>query len=199
MAALPRPLPAPSGPRRRAVAAFGLLALVWLVGAPALAAPAPPAAEPCLKLVFGRFCLGGDVNALLQREAPALRLDEGERMALTYYDGPEPLYVLAWRGRIYKVVRSYRVATQLRYDELYVLLQDKYGPGEDQSRFPATADTAGRRQIAIRRGEGLARHGWRVDGGWRIELGWTREQGLALAYVAEALDSSQAATSQSGF
>lgn len=171
-----------------------LLALCWL-SAPALA---QGATESCLKLVFNRFCLGGDVNTLMQREPPALRIDEGERMALTYYDGPEPLYVLAWRGRIYKVVRRYRVATQLRYDELYLVLRDKYGPGEDESRFPASADTPGRRQIAIRRGEGLALHRWAVAGGWRIELGWTRELGLSLAYVADGLDSQQAASSQGG-
>ncbi|TVQ87960.1 MAG: hypothetical protein EA400_10000 [Chromatiaceae bacterium] len=177
----------------------GLLLLVTLALAWPQSLTQAQAQEPCLKLVFNRFCLGGDSTLLLQREPPVLRQDDGERMALVYYDGSDSLYVLAWRTRIYKVVRSYRIASQLRFDELYRLLRDKYGPGEDRSRFSPAANTPGRRQIAIRRGEGQAVQAWPLAEGWRIELSWTRELGLALSYVADDLDRQQAAAMYSGF
>ena len=146
------------------------------------------AAEPCLKLVFGRYCLGGDVNPLLQIQPPPLaRETEGSSLALVFPDDVDQVYVLAYGGRIYKVLRSYRVATQLRYDELYNLLRDKYGPGEDRSRFPDYASTPGRRLASIRRGEGRALHLWKPADTWHIELTWTRELGLSLAYIADAI------------
>lgn len=155
--------------------------------------------SPCLKLVFNRYCLGGDVNALAQQQPPAMRQDQGERLALVYYEGRERVYVLAWRGVVYKVLREHRIASQLRYEDLYLLLRDKYGAGEDRSSFPPDARTPGRKQIAIRRGEGRAVHVWEPGAGWRIELSWTRETGLALAYIAEDLDAQQAAAVAGGY
>jgi len=184
--------------RRRVVPAWIGPAVIVLLGL--LALPAAVYAEAsCLKLVFNRYCLGGDINQLAQQQPAAMRHDEGDRTALIYYEGGEQDYVLAWRGRIYKVLRQYRIASQLRYEELYGILREKYGDGEDQSRFPAYAKTPGRRQIAIRRGEGRAAHVWPVEGGWHIELSWSREMGLALAYIADDLDRQQSASQQSGF
>jgi hypothetical protein len=157
------------------------------------------AQQPCLKLVFNRYCLGGDANALAQQQPPAMRQDQGERVALVYYEGRERIYVLAWRGLVYKVLREHRIASQLRYEDLYILLRDKYGAGEDRSSFPPDARTPGRKQIAIRRGEGRALHVWETAAGWRVELSWTRETGLALAYIATDLDLQQAAAVSSGY
>lgn len=145
--------------------------------------------DPCLKLVFGRYCLGGDVNALLQKvPAPLGRQTEGNSLALVYPEDADQLYVLAFGGRIYKVVRLYRVATQMRFDEIYALVRQKYGPGEDQSRFPEMATTPGRRLAAIRRGEGRAMHVWHPADNWHIELSWNREFGLSLSYIANAIE-----------
>lgn len=175
--------------------------IAWLtLGLVLAAVPASAvAAQECLKLVFNRWCLGGDSKELAQQQPPAMFQQDGERTASIYYEGGEKDYVLAWRGRIYKVLRQYRIESQLRYEELYGLLRDKYGPGEDRSRFPGYAKTPGRRQIAIRRGEGRAAHVWQVTDSWHIELSWSRELGLALAYIADALDRQQAAAHRSGF
>jgi hypothetical protein len=174
----------------------------WLLAASLLAAvvvqPAM-AQQPCLKLVFNRYCLGGDVNVMAQQLPPALRQDQGDRVALIYYEGRERIYVLAWRGRIYKVLRAYRIASQLHYEELYQLLREKYGDGEDRSSFPSSARTPGRKQIAIRRGEGEAAHVWQTAEGWHMELSWTREIGLALAYIADDLNQAQRSEEQSGY
>lgn len=155
--------------------------------------------QPCLKPVFGQFCLGGDASAPLRSGTqPLIQQSDGERRALVFQDGPERVYVLSFRNLIYKVVRRYRAATQLRYEELYQVLRQKYGPGEDRSSFPATADTAGRRQATIRRGEGRAVHYWKAADDWHVELSWTREMGLALAYVATVLDDQQQAAADQG-
>ena len=162
-------------------------------------APAAAAQEACLKLVFGSYCLGGDVGALASRQPPpVLRQTDGERFALVFQDGPERVYVLAFRNRVYKVVRRYRAATQLRYDDLYARLRGKYGEGEDRSRFPPYATTPSRRLSSIRRGDGRAFHYWRAAEDWHIELTWTRELGLALAYVATALDEQQQSAMEGG-
>ncbi|MGD8206904.1 MAG: hypothetical protein PVH47_02380 [Thiohalocapsa sp.] len=171
----------------------------WVLAVLCCLPVAAVAQAPCLKLVFNRYCLGGDVNALAQQLPPVLRDDEGHRVALIYYEGRDRIYVLAWRGRIYKVLRRYPVASKLRYEELYLILREKYGDGEDRSRFPADATTAGRKQIAIRRGEGVAAHVWQASEDWHLELSWTRELGLALAYIADELDRAQSAAMQSGY
>jgi hypothetical protein len=180
-----------------------LLALpVWcccLLGVLAAPVPAGAAQPPCLKLVFNRYCLGGDASLLAQQLPPALRQDQGERLALVYYEGRDRVYVLAWRGAIYKVLREYRIASQLQYEDLYQILRRKYGDGEDRSSFPEYARTPGRKQIAIRRGEGRAVHLWQTDAGWHVELSWTRETGLALAYIADALDEQQRAAMEGGY
>jgi hypothetical protein len=127
-----------------------------------------------------------------------VRQNDGERLALVFQEGPERVYVLAFRNRIYKVLRRYRAATQLRFDDLYSLLRDKYGEGEDRSRFPPYATTASRRLSSIRRGDGRAFHYWKATDDWHIELTWTRELGLALAYVDTALDQQQQVAVEGG-
>ncbi len=177
------------GPRALAWVSLFLLALGF-----ALAPKVGADEDPCLKLVFGRYCLGGDVNPLLQSTPqPLARETEGNSLALVFPEAPDQIYVLAFGGRIYKVVRSYRVATQLRFDEIYALLREKYGAGEDQSRFPEQATTPGRRLASIRRGEGRALHVWHPADTWHIELSWTREFGLSLAYIADAIEAERQA------
>ncbi len=178
---------------------FGLLLALFAGSGLTLPDRALAQQPPCLKLVFNRYCLGGDINALAQQQPPAMRQDQGERVALVYYEGRDRVYVLAWRGAAYKVLREHRIASQLRYEDLYLLLRDKYGAGEDRSSFPPDARTPGRKQIAIRRGEGRAVHVWEAGAGWHIELSWTRETGLALAYIADDLDAQQAAAVVGGY
>ncbi|MFB1485688.1 MULTISPECIES: hypothetical protein [unclassified Thiocapsa] len=160
----------------------------------ALASSGAFANEPCLKMVFGRYCLGGDVGPLLQVVPPPLvRQEQDASLALVFVDGPDRLYVLAFNHKIYKVVLAFGVSTQLRYEETYGALRDIYGLGEDRSRFSPDATTPGRRLVAIRRGEGVAMHVWTPSPTWRIELSWTREMGLSLAYVATELSAARAA------
>jgi hypothetical protein len=172
-----------------------LMTLILLIAPVAGAA----ASESCLKMVFGRFCLGGDIRPLMQAvPPPVLRQDEGSSLALVFLDGPDRTYVLAFTGRIYKVVREFGASTQLRYDETLAALSGLYGVADDRSRFPEDAVTPARRLAAIRRGEGRALHVWTPAPSWQIELSWTREWGLSLAYVATELSAARAAQVQGG-
>ena len=153
----------------------------------------------CLKLVFDRYCLGGDVNRQLSDSPPPIaRQSQGNSLALVFADGTTPLYVLAFSGRIYKAVRTYDGATQLRFDDLYNRLRGKYGPGTDRSRFPDNAATPAARLASIRRGEGRAVHRWEPSKDWFVELSWTRELGISLAYVATELNAKRSAQLDGG-
>jgi hypothetical protein len=168
------------------------LGLVWAAGG-------ARAADPCLKQVFGRYCLGGEVAPLAQSSPPPLDQEtEGKGLGLVFADDPDRVYVLSYAGRIYKVLRAHRVETQLRFDEIESLLSRKYGPGEDRSRFPADVVTPGQRLAAIRRGEGRVLRIWRPAPDWHIELSWTREMGLALAYLADAIAAQRSADLSQG-
>jgi hypothetical protein len=176
----------------------GRLVLALALSLASVAGPASAAGE-CLKLVFGRYCLGGAAGPLLQAPfQPSIQETQGKGLALVFEDEPDRVYVLSYTGRVYKVLRAHRVETQLRFDEIAALLRQKYGPGEDRSRFPEYATTPGRRLAAIRRGEGRALLVWRPADAWHIELSWTREMGLALAYVADAIAAERAAELSQG-
>jgi hypothetical protein len=166
--------------------------------APAPVQPSTQAQDTCLKQVFGLYCLGADVNGLLRQRPPTDQERDGERLALIYDQGQEQDYVLAFRGVVYKVVRQFRVETQLKFQDTYNQLREKYGPGEDRSLFPGYAETPASRQGSIRRGDGKAIHVWAPAETWRIELTWTREFGLSLAYVHNTLEAQQRATVQRG-
>ncbi len=178
----------------------GRLSVVMLLSlALAAAVGRVHAEESCLKLVFGRYCLAGDI-ARLQQTAPQPvdSQSRGDSLALVYPEGTDQIYVLAFSGRIYKVVRAYRVSTQLRFDDLRTLLSEKYGPAEDHSQFPDSATSPSRRMASIRRGEGRAVQVWRPSPEWRIELGWTRELGLSVSYIANAIEAERAAKADGG-
>jgi len=166
----------------------GPLGSLWLVILLA-AWQAGSAQEACIKRVFNRYCLGGDINAqLVQQPLPLFQQPDGELLAAVYQEGRERVYVMGFRGRIYKVVRQYQSATQLKFDDLYKTLRDKYGSGEDRSRFPGYARSPASKLGAIRRGDGRAVHFWDLaEQGFHVELNWNREMGLTLSYYASAL------------
>jgi hypothetical protein len=171
---------------------------------PAQVQAASPVVQPgttldgCIKQVFGLYCLGADINVLLRQNPPGDQQRDGERLALIYDQGTEQDYVMAFRGGVYKVVRQFRIETQLKYQDIYAQLREKYGAGEDRSLFPAYAEGPASRQGSIRRGDGKAIHVWNPAETWRIELTWTREFGLSLAYVDNVLEAQQRAAVQRG-
>lgn len=156
-------------------------------------------ADNCLKQAFGQYCLEGDFEALLrQPPEPLFQQQEGEQRAAIYSQGPARIYVMAFRNRVYKVLRQDRPSSPLRHQELLASLEGKYGPAQDQSTYPQYATDRAGRVAAIRRGEGQSLHVWRAGPGWRVELSWTRELGIAIAYVDDQLDKERRQAAQQG-
>ncbi len=144
----------------------------------------------CLKQVFGSYCLGASFSQTVHAATPpplfTQKQGEGEAAVFSGLRGRR--YVMAYRQRIYKVVKEERPSTQLHFDEMSRFLSEKYGQAEDASRFPEHVVRPASRVVAIRRGEGRAVRIWRPDQAWRVELSWSREMGVALSYIANELD-----------
>ena len=180
---------------------IGKILAILLVGAVSALAPdaRSQAVDSCLKQVFERYCLGGNFASLMrQSPKPLHRQKESEREAAIYLETHGRTYVMAFRGRIYKVLRQFRPNTQLRYQDLSEILQQKYGPPKDRSRFPHYADSRAAQVVAIRRGEGQATRTWNPAEGWSVELSWTREMGIAVSYIAVRLNAAQLEAMEAG-
>ena len=156
--------------------------------------------QTCTKRVFNHYCLGWDIRQL-QRKRPTYihEQSDGERFALIYTEGREKIYVMAYQGLIYKVLRQYQPATLLGYEDLRDDLEKRHGSAEDLSRFPEHARGLASKIGAIRRGEGKAMLVWQPDEAWRVELSWTREMGLSLAYIANQMDRLQRKAREKGY
>lgn len=122
-------------------------------------------ADSCLKMVFGRYCLGADAGDLPE---PAIRSED----FLTYKDDGEVTAVTVVGGRIGGVLRLHRPGSWLSYRRLLGTLESKYGPGEDQSYFPDHADDDDSRSTSIHLGRAEAKRLWRQSG-WTIVLSWS--------------------------
>lgn len=181
-------------PRSYLACLLGLLSLMLLqttaVGADAT----------CSKRVFNHFCLGWDIKQL-QRKRPTYihQQSDGERFALIYTEGRERIYVMAYQGLVYKILRQYQPPTLLRYEDLRDEQEMRHGEAEDLSRFPEHARGLASKIGAIRRGEGQAMLVWRPEPAWRVELSWTREMGLTLAYIANHMDRLQREARAKGY
>lgn len=154
----------------------------------------------CLKQVFNEYCLGGSLQQQLVRYPGGLPAqNQGQHSAVVYPQGRGRTYVMAYQGRIYKVLQTYEPATQVQLKELQQRLEEKYGPFRDLSHYPAYARNRAAQIGAIRRGEGALKFIWQVpEQPWRIELEWTRALGISLAYLANDLDDAQEAALDQG-
>ncbi|MEJ2466507.1 MAG: hypothetical protein P8045_12520 [Candidatus Thiodiazotropha sp.] len=183
--------------RAAAIASFFLLfslqSAPWAAGT--------ETSSDCLKQVFGKYCLGGSMQQLLRRQPYGmLSQQSGERRAVIYPQGRERTYVMAYQGKIYKVLHTFEPASQSKLKELLERLESKYGAYRDSSHYPAYVRTQAARIGAIRRGEGELIYRWQSpDESWSVELSWTRRLGISLAYLANALDEKQQQALNSGF
>jgi hypothetical protein len=157
--------------------------------------PAVGGEEGCLKMVFGDYCLGGAMQQQLQRHPKGIPAPEsGARSAVVYPKGREHTYVMAYQGRIYKVLHTYEPVNQVTFKDLRKRLESKYGAYLDHSHYPAYARTKASRISSIRRGEGALKFIWsNTERPWRIELEWTRKLGISISYLANDLEEKQKA------
>ena len=169
---------------------LALFTLLLCFQPPILAASS---SEACLKKVFGEYCLGGSMQLLIQQRPHGMRSQQnGERSAVVYPEGRERTYVMAHKGRIYKILHTFEPTNRVKLKELRDRLEAKYGAYRDLSQYPGYARTLAAKIGAIRRGEGELNYIWQSpDANWTIELTWTRELGIALAYLANQLNQAQ--------
>ncbi len=151
--------------------------------------------QECVRKVFRDFCLGGSLAQQLERQptkSPLRR--KGERAGAIYTQERERIYVMAYKGQIYKVLRTFDPATYSTYRDLQRSLARKYGKSEEKSQFPARIRGRAARIGAARRGEGEFHEVWSPAGkAWRVELSWSCKLGVALAYLVNELDRQQKA------
>ncbi len=153
-----------------------LLATLLLAGILVYAQePSAEANEDCLELVFGKYCLGGDISTL--PPDPFGGGDVGPTPGSpvgTYVWGQatgELEVVSTYQGKVVAVQRALTSITaggatmaRLKYDELLATLTEKYGKG-----------------IPVSEG-----HEWRQPGGWTIAL-QINEAGVSLSYSHDDL------------
>ncbi|MET0107975.1 MAG: hypothetical protein ABW084_03685 [Candidatus Thiodiazotropha sp.] len=155
--------------------------------------PAEEVNDRCLKRVFIHYCLGGSMDRLLQQRPVDMDpIVNGDRAGIIYTKGRERIYVMAFQGRIYKVLKTYDPSNQVTLQRLQRTLNDKYGKHRDISYLPKYARNMAGKIGAVRRGEGELKYRWQLPlSPWRVELTWTRKLGINLAYLVNALDRQQ--------
>jgi hypothetical protein len=149
--------------------------------------------QVCLKKVFDSYCLGGNMQQLLDQNPANMRpRTKGERTGVVYQKDNEKIYVMAYKGIIYKIVHTYEPETLVTLKQLQRRLQREYGDYQDHSEYPDKTENQSRQLGYIRRGEGVMRYVWQPPGQtWRVELGWARKLGISVAYFVNELDQMQ--------
>ncbi len=130
-----------------------------------LALVAPPAtAGDCLKMVFGKHCLGGEAE-----KDP----ETADDVTVRVHDGRT-----AW------VERMYKPGNMLMYMTVIVQLEQKYGAGLDFDYF---GGYHGREGLAVSRAQGFGLRKWPM-GQWEIRLTWVSPEGILLRYSDVVLE-----------
>ena len=150
-------------------------------------------AQVCLKKVFDSYCLGGSFKQQLEENPTNMQpRTKGERSGVIYSKDNEKIYVMAYKGIIYKIVHTYEPETLVTMKQLQRRLQREYGDYQDRSEYPEKTQNQSKQIGYIRRGEGELRYLWQPPGqSWRVELGWARKLGISLSYFVNELDAMQ--------
>ncbi|MDJ0806723.1 MAG: hypothetical protein QNJ78_07800 [Gammaproteobacteria bacterium] len=151
------------------------------------------AADQCVKLVFEDYCLGGSMSRQLEKTPTDMRPQVyGERKGVIFEMDNEKIYVMSYKGIIYKILHTFEPETQATLKDLRRRLERKYGRFEDRSEYPEETENKARHMSFIRRGEGELKNVWQLpDQQWRVELGWSRKLGVSVAYYMNELDELQ--------
>jgi hypothetical protein len=158
----------------------------------------PPAPEPsdrpgCVKMVFGKYCLGGPRAGGIP---PSAKRSPNGAWAWTANGQMEAAGERD--GRIASVVRVYEPGTWLTFHNVVGPLVEKYGPGRDVSFFPGYATDDDTKEVTIALKKGQAGRLW-DEGEYTIELLWQDAKSMVLAYRHKALMSKAAKAEANDF
>jgi len=146
-----------------------LLTKVAIAGWLALISAIPAYAQSgCVKEVFHKYCLGGNIEAVLAGQSPIRTSQQGGTTTYAFADIADNTVVTVVHGRIATVARSYRPYTQHTYDRLREDLRRLYGE--------PTRTNPGGRMVDM----------W-DQGPWRVSLVWNQNNNIQLIYRHERL------------
>lgn len=155
--------------------------------------------DECVKKVFLKFCLGGDINDIIKNYHPDEDREKNGMRSLLYRQGNEVTMVSEWKGRTVRIARFYKPGSWLTYLRLQGKLADLYGAGKDDSFFPDYADSQSSKATSISLGKGRAKHVWDQDK-WSLSLVWSSNRtGVMLIYYHKALNSDMKENRDEGF
>ncbi len=159
---------------------FALFAILTCLTAPTVNA------DDCIKKVFNRYCLGGDIEdslAGIATEPKVLELDNNQILYTLDTNG-KTLRITSENSIVQRVVREEKPGGWINYTAWKVKLIRLYGRGKDLSSFPPYASSRSSRLNAINAGRGSAEFRWDQDG-YSIALVWKNPGFLELQYVLE--------------
>lgn len=165
-----------------------------LLAAVLLAAQAvAPTPDPCLRMAFGAYCVGGPAASLPKASETS---KDGARIA--WKDEAGTTYADVFEGKVLDVERRYEPQSWLKWDELMRDLGEALGPGEDRSKFPGYANDRDSQATSIRLGRGRAAHRWAPTDGLVVMMVWDQDS-LFVSYVAMEIAKAQRAKASPKF
>lgn len=140
-------------------------------------------AEPCVKKIFNRYCLGGLESTMPNgvekvSDSDGIEIyrvaNEKKRIELTIRD-----------GRISAVTRRETPGSWLNFTDWKAKLLRLYGRGEDIGYFPPYASSRSSRLNAINAGKGYAHTQWQQSH-WLVSVIWDHRDYISLRYELNA-------------
>jgi len=151
--------------------------------------------QQCKIIALSNFCLGGDIEGLLQTRKP---FRQRESDGITEYDfrGKYRLATVSVHdGKIMSVTREERPANWRTLLALKAELEKRHGGSEDRSSFPPGVENKRSRQMAIYGNRGESLLVWE-RAGWRIILHWKGRKPIQLTFEDTELTQSYQANQQ---
>lgn len=154
-------------------------------------------ADDCKKLVFNKYCLGGDLSKLEKEYKPDRKRVMSDKTMFAYASNKEIVVVLGFNKKVMSVSKIYTPGTWLNYSNIKSRLVKFHGDGENLDYFPEYADSKMSQSTAITLGEGQAKQYWDKKG-WKIVLLWSGKKSISLFYIDKKLDKEYKSSNSEG-
>lgn len=135
----------------------------------------------CLKEVFNRYCLGGDIKSLLSQQQPQSQKQIGDKNIYTFNGSGLTVSLEAKDATIISVSRTEAPGDWINFQKWKHDLGEVYGRGDDLSQFPPSASSRSSRLNAVATGKGQGKILWQQTG-WQVALLWDSTQHIQLRY-----------------
>ncbi len=151
------------------------------------AAPKKPVDKSCKVQAFQLYCLGGDIQRLLNTREPIQQEIGDTTSSYVFRDKYWVTTVTAFKGKIVRVSRQERPASWRTLEVVRVRLENNYGLSEDRSSFPAGVEDPKGQMQAIFAGQGQFLYEWERPK-WRLNMRWDNMRFISVIFVDKELD-----------